>query len=74
MKAYKARYYNGTVQLLEQPPKEVAEENSEVVVVFPEKGEPKGLHGIPAKQLSQLVGIFSLGGDAVKDSDDIYDK
>jgi len=74
MKAYKARYHNGTVQLLEQPPKEIAEENSEVVVVFLSDESEKEARQIHAKDLLELAGIASLGGDAVRDKKTLYDR
>ena len=70
MRAVKGKYRNGNLELLEQP--RVGEEK-EVLVIFPDDTEvPKG-EGIQPEEFFKLAGIFRLGGDAVKDSEALYD-
>ncbi len=75
MNAYKAKYSNGTVQLLEQPPKQFSTKEQDVVVLFLDESSNKNaVTSISAKELEPLIGIVSLGGDAVKDKKALYDK
>ncbi len=75
MNAYKAKYSNGTVQLLEQPPKQLSTKDRDVVVLFlDEANKENELRSISAKELEPLIGIVSLGGDSVKDKKALYDK
>ncbi len=74
MNAYKARYHDGIVQLLEQPPKEIAKNDSDVVVLFPEEKNRINQRDSTTQRLMNLAGIMNVGGDAVKDSEDIYDE
>ena len=74
MNAYKAKYNNGTVQLLEQPPKQFSKEQDVVVLFLDESNKENELHSISARELEPLIGIVSLGGDAVKDKKALYNK
>ena len=72
MIAVRGKYKNGSVQLLE---KVDAREGEEVEVIFRHekqniKSEPEGLTG---DEFCKLVGIVSAGGDAVKDTEGLYD-
>ena len=75
MKAYKAKYSNGTVQLLEQPPKQLSTKERDVVVLFlDEANKENESRTVSAKDLLKLSGIVSLGGDAVKDKKALYNR
>ncbi|MCI0468955.1 MAG: AbrB/MazE/SpoVT family DNA-binding domain-containing protein [Nitrospirae bacterium] len=43
------------------------------IVLMPVKRRKIKLKLVPAKKLKELEGIFSLGGDAVKDTEAIWD-
>lgn len=70
MKAIKAHYKDGQVILEGAPP---VTDETDVLVVFPDESQDIERKGVPFEILKDLVGIVSLGGDAVQDSDDIYD-
>ena len=72
MIAVKGKYQNGSVQLLE---KVEARDGEEVEVIFHrEKQDRKDGHeGISGGELSGLIGIVSIGGDAVEDVEGLYD-
>jgi len=75
MNAYKAKYSNGTIQLLEQPPKQLTMKEQDVVVLFlDDVNKENELHTVSAKDLLKLSGIVRLGGDAVKDTEDLYNE
>jgi len=74
MNAYKAKYSNGMVRLLEQPPQQLSSIEQNVVVLFLNEESENESRSIPAKNLLQLAGIVSLGGDAVKDKKALYDQ
>jgi hypothetical protein len=70
MKAVKAYYKNGQIALAEPPP---TQHEAEVLVVFPD--EPmNGDAAVAFKDLQDLVGFINIGGDAVKESDEAYDR
>jgi hypothetical protein len=75
MNAYKAIYSNGTVKLLEQPPKQSSTKEQDVVVLFlDEANKENDNRTVSAKDLLQLSGIVSFGGDAAKDKKALYDR
>lgn len=64
----KARYEKGKLVLLEEA---MLQENRIYEVEV--QGEPVKICGVRPSQLKELVGIVSLGGDALEDSEALYD-
>ena len=76
LKTVKGIYEDGQVRLLESVP-EVGPQ--EVYVVFPEVPEttgskPEDWKGIPASAFRELRNLVSWGGDALEDSEKIWDE
>lgn len=69
-KAVRGIYENGDIRLFEDPQ---VKGRHEVYVVFPEGGKPPAM-GIPASAFRMLDGIVSLGGDALKDSERLWEE
>jgi len=44
------------------------------IVLSPVKRTQIKLRPVPASELKKLRGIFSIGGDAVKDTEDLYNE
>lgn len=74
MNAYRAKYRGGTIQLLEQPPKELTEKEQDVVVVFLGNEPENELSAIPARDLLKLAGIINLGGNSVNEKKALYER
>lgn len=74
MNAYKAKYRNGAVQLLEQPPKILSETEQDVVVVFLDSETESEIPSISVRDLLKLAGIVRLGGNSVKDKKALYER
>lgn len=75
MNAYKAKYSNGTIQLLEQPPKQLSTKEQDVVVLFLDEEMRKNeRQTVSARDLLKLSGIVNLGGDSVRDKKALYDR
>lgn len=75
MNAYKAKYNNGAIQFSETPPKHFTTKEQNVVVLFLDDGDNANeLRTVSAKDLLKLSGIVSLGGDAVKDTEELYNE
>jgi hypothetical protein len=70
MKAIKGKYRDGIIELQEQP---TVEGEKEVMVIFPDDTKAPGREGIQPKDFYKLSGIFNLGGNAVKNSEALYD-
>jgi hypothetical protein len=70
LKAVKGIYENGKVEILEDPGRSG---RFEVYVLIPELGEET--HFVPndPKALLSLSGFFSLGGDALEDTERVYE-
>lgn len=73
MKAVKGKYEKGIVKLSE--PADVPE-GLEVYIIFPERIDEKTLKIVswPPRELIELSGFISIGGDALKDTESIYDE
>jgi hypothetical protein len=67
MKVVKGRYVDGVVKLEERVE---IEGEREVYVLFPEVE----VKGIKAKELFEICGLVDVGGDAIKDSEDVYNE
>jgi hypothetical protein len=65
MKVVKGRYVDGVVKLEE---KIDVEGEREVYVLFPEVE----VKGVKAQELFEICGLVDVGGDAIKDSEDVY--
>ena len=71
MKAVRGIFENGSIRPLEEIK---IREKTEVYILFPEETELKFAPVFnPIKDLDELIGLVSLGGDALKDSERIYD-
>lgn len=72
MKAIRAYFREGQVILAEAPP---PGPHVEVLVVFPdEPGPDASRQGVLLRDLGELAGILQVGGDAVRDSDDVFER
>lgn len=75
MVGLRAKYKNGQLTLLEPAP---SEPECEVLVVFP-AARVEALKreierkAVPASHLRRLEGIASIGGDALEDSERLYE-
>ncbi len=67
-KAVKGVYERGVVRFAEDPQ---VPEGSEAYVLFP--GEEKDWVGIPASAFRELDAIVAWGGDAVEDTERLYE-
>jgi hypothetical protein len=67
MKVVKGRYVDGVVKLEERVE---IEGEREVYVLFPEVE----VKGIKAKGLFEICGLVDVGGDVIKDSEDVYNE
>lgn len=65
----KVKYENGVLK----PLKKVNLENDKVYEMEIKKKKRIEIKTISPKALEKLCGIISIGGDAVKDSEDIYE-
>lgn len=68
MEVIKAKYKNGRIYLSKKPrfKKEV-----DVTVLFP-KASPSRIPGLTARQMRKLVGLAKAGGDALRDTEQLY--
>lgn len=73
MKMVKGIYENGIVRTLEDPH---LSGRQEVIVLFPEStaAATRPWIGVPASELAPLVGMVSLGGNALEDTEGLYDE
>jgi len=67
MKVVRGRYVDGVVKLEERVE---IEGEREVYVLFPEVE----VKGVKAKELFEICGLVDVGGDAIKDSEDVYNE
>jgi hypothetical protein len=69
----KGIYDNGNVRLLEMPDTNLAT-LTEVLVLIPlRKGMAKRKKiGISVKDFAKKINLFSIGGDAIKETEDLY--
>ena len=69
----KGVYENGTVRLLEVPDSLVIM-NTEVMVMIPISKSRAGKKpkGIPINDFAKKINLFAIGGDAVKETEEIY--
>jgi hypothetical protein len=69
----KGIYDKGNVRLLEVPDKNLAA-LTEVLVLIPlDKGMVKKKNiGIPVKDFVKKINLFAIGGDAIKETEDLY--
>ncbi len=72
MKMIRGVYEKGIVRTVEDPH---VSGRQEVVVLFPESGvAARPWIGVPASALAPLVGVVSLGGNALEDTEDLYNE
>lgn len=66
-------YENGNVHLLEMPDKSL-EALTEVLVLIPLRKSPakKKQIGIPVNDFIRKINLFAIGGDAVKETEELY--
>ena len=69
-KTVRGIYENGEIQLLEDPQ---ITGKQEVYIVFPDDEKPR-VSGIPASDFQEIDGIVALGGDALEDSEDLWEE
>jgi hypothetical protein len=69
----KGIYENGNVHLLEVPDKSLVA-HTEVLVLIPlQKGvSKKWPSGIPIGDFAKKINLFAIGGDAVKETEELY--
>jgi len=67
MKVVRGRYVDGVVKLEERVE---IEGEREVYVLFPEVE----VRGIKARELFEICGLVDVAGDAIKDSEDVYNE
>ena len=69
----KGVYDKGTVRLLEVPDQNMIL-NSDVLVMIPmRKNKPiKKPIGIPIKDFVKKMNLFAIGGDAIKETEELY--
>jgi len=69
MIAAKGKFKNGVIQLLE---KVDARDGDEVLVMF-QNADGENREGLSGEEFSKLLGIVSVGGDALEDTEALYD-
>ena len=69
-KTVRGIYENGAIRLLEDPQ---ITGKQEVYIVFPDDENPR-VSGIPASAFQEIDGIVALGGDALKDSEELWEE
>jgi len=70
MQALKAIYDEGNIKLLEKPN---INQETEVLVIFPDRLDRKETKDVNGEELFKLHGIISIGGDAIEDSEKLYE-
>jgi hypothetical protein len=69
-KTVRGIYENGEIRLLEDPQ---ITGKQEVYIVFPDDEKPR-VSGIPASAFQEIDGIVALGGNALEDSEDLWEE
>ena len=69
-KTVKGIYENGEIRLLEDP--QITGKH-EVHIVFPDDEKPH-VRGIPPSAFQEIDGIFALGGNALEDSEGLWEE
>jgi hypothetical protein len=69
----KGVYDKGNVRLLEVPDTDLVS-NTEVMVMIPMRKSRvhKKFIGIPIAEFSKKINLFSIGGDSVKETEELY--
>ena len=68
-KTVRGIYENGEIRLLEDPQ---ITGKQEVYIVFPDDDKPR-VSGIPASAFQEIDGIVALGGNALEDSEGLWE-
>ena len=69
-KTVRGIYENGDIRLLEDPQ---ITGRQEVYIVFPDDEKPR-VSGIPASDFQEIDGIVALGGNALEDSEGLWEE
>jgi hypothetical protein len=69
-KTVRGIYENGTIRLLEDPQ---ITGKQEVYIVFPDDEKPS-VRGIPARAFQEIDSIVTLGGNALEDSEGLWEE
>jgi len=69
-KTVRGIYENGEIRFLEDPQ---VKGKHEVYIMFPEAEQPQAA-GIPARAFQMIDGIVSLGGNALEDSERLWEE
>ncbi len=73
MQVIKAIYKHGNIKFLEKPD---INKETDILIIFPDndnKKESNNANNFVGEELLQLCGIISVGGDAVEDSEKLYE-
>ncbi len=69
METIKGVYKGGRIHLSRRPR---TKSTADVTVIFEKPARRKAEKGLTHRQFHKLVGLFSIGGDALKDTEDLY--
>jgi hypothetical protein len=69
----KGVYEKGTIRLLEVPDKNLVS-HSEVMIMIPLRNTRtrKKSTGIPISNFSKKINLFAIGGDSIKETEDLF--